>query len=78
MQLYVDGKLVANEEATVTTPFAFNPGALSCGINPGSPVTPDYSSPFRFTGTLHNVTIDVSGDLIDDSESEMRIAMARQ
>jgi arylsulfatase len=41
-------------------------------------VTPDYTSPFPFTGTLHRVVIDVSGDLIIDSESEMRMAMARQ
>ncbi|TCC65663.1 arylsulfatase [Kribbella pittospori] len=78
MQLYVDGKLVADAEAPVTTPFILNPGALTCGANPGSPVTPDYPSPFRFTGTLRTVTIDVSGDLITDTESELRAAMARQ
>lgn len=78
LQLYVDGTLVAAEDAPVTTPFAFNPGATTCGANPGSPVTTDYPSPFRFTGTLHSVTVDVSGDLIVDSESEMRMAMARQ
>jgi arylsulfatase len=78
LQLYVDGALVANAETPVTIPFAINPGALTCGANPGSPVTPEYSSPFRFTGTLHSVTVDVSGDLIDDGESEMRMAMARQ
>jgi arylsulfatase len=78
MQLYVDGDLVADQDTPVTIPFMINPGAATCGANPGSPVTPDYSSPFRFTGTLHSVTVDVSGDLIDDSESEMRMAMARQ
>jgi hypothetical protein len=78
LQLYVDGALVAEGEAPVTIPFAINPGALTCGLNPGSPVTPDYASPFPFTGTLHSVTVDVSGDLIHDSESEMRMAMARQ
>jgi arylsulfatase A-like enzyme len=78
LQLYVDGMLVAEGEAPVTTPFAINPGALTCGSNPGSPVTPEYSSPFPFTGTLHSVTVDVSGDLIDDGESAMRMAMARQ
>ncbi len=78
MQLYVDGTLVAEEQAPVTIPFAINPGALSCGHNPGSPVTPDYTSPFRFTGTLREVVIDVSGDLITDTESEVRMAMARQ
>ena len=46
------------------------------GSNPGSPVTPDYASSFPSTGTLHSVTVDVSGDLIDDGESEMRMAMA--
>jgi arylsulfatase len=78
MQLYVDRVLVATEQAPVTTPFAFNPGALTCGANPGSPVTPDYGSPFRYTGTLHQVDVDLSGELIIDSESEMRMAMARQ
>jgi hypothetical protein len=78
LQLYVDGTLVAEEQAPVTTPFALNPGALTCGVNPGSPVTPDYLSPFRFTSTLRTVTVDLSGELITDSESEMRLAMARQ
>ncbi len=57
LQLYVDGDLVADAEAPVTTPFVSTPGALTCGPNPGSPVTPDYTSPFRFTGTLHR-TVD--------------------
>jgi arylsulfatase len=39
LQLYVDEQLVAEEQAAVTTPFVFNPGALTCGANPGSPVT---------------------------------------
>ncbi|MGH3505591.1 MAG: LamG domain-containing protein [Nocardioidaceae bacterium] len=78
LQLYVDGELTAEAEAPVTTPFMLNPGALTCGANPGSPVTPDYPSPFRFTGTLRTVTVDVSGELITDSEGEMRAAMARQ
>ncbi|MFL6135998.1 MAG: arylsulfatase, partial [Nocardioidaceae bacterium] len=56
LQLYIDRALVAEAEAPVTSPFAINPGALTCGANPGSPVTPEYTSPFRFTGTVHNVT----------------------
>jgi arylsulfatase A-like enzyme len=77
-QLYVDGQLVAQNDFPVTTPIAFNPGGLTCGANPGSPVTADYQAPFRFTGTLHTVTVDLSGDLITDTDSEMRMAMARQ
>jgi arylsulfatase len=78
MQLYVDGTLVANADTPVTTPFILNPGALSCGANPGSPVTPDYPSPFKFTGLLHKVTVDISGELIADPEAELRAHMARQ
>jgi arylsulfatase len=55
-----------------------NPGGLACGVNPGSAVVPDYRPPFRFSGTLHTVTVDLSGELISDSEGEMRVAMGRQ
>jgi arylsulfatase len=41
-------------------------------------VLPEYHTPFPFTGTLHTVTIDLSGDLITDTEAEMRHVMARQ
>jgi arylsulfatase len=78
LQLYVDGTLAGNAEAPVTTPFVLNPGALTCGANPGSPVTDDYTSPFRFTGTIDSVTVDVSGELIHDDEAELRMHMARQ
>jgi arylsulfatase A-like enzyme len=78
LQLYIDGALVASADAPYTTPFAFNPGAVSCGHNPGSPVSPEYTSPFRFTGRLEKVVVDVSGELIVDSEAELRMHMARQ
>jgi arylsulfatase A-like enzyme len=78
LQLYVDGTLVGDADADVTTPFMFNPGALTCGANPGSPVTPDYVGPFTFTGTLNSVTLDVSGELIQDPEAELRVHLARQ
>jgi arylsulfatase len=78
LQLYVDGKLAGNAEAPVTVPFAINPGALTCGSNPGSAITPDYSSPFAFTGTIEQVTVDISGDLITDDEAELRVALGRQ
>jgi arylsulfatase A-like enzyme len=78
LQLYVDGDLVGTADAPTTMPFVINPGPLTCGSNPGSPVTGDYPSPFRFTGTIHDVTIDVSGELIRDDEAELRMHLARQ
>jgi len=70
--------LVAQNEFPVTTPVGFNPGGLTCGANPGSPVTADYQAPFPLTGMLHTVTVDLSGDLITDTDAEMRMAMAQQ
>ncbi len=78
LQLYVDGKLVGETDAPYTTPMILNPGALTCGANPGSSITLDYAGPFAFTGTIHTVTLDVSGELVTDTEAEMRAAMARQ
>ena len=78
LQLYVDGGLVASTDAPYTTPFMFNPGGVSCGHNPGSPVTPEYTSPFKFSGRLDEVIVDVSGELIVDQEAELRAHLARQ
>jgi hypothetical protein len=77
-QLYVDHRLVGQADLPVTIPVMINPGGLTCGADPGSPVVPDYQAPFRFTGILHTVTVDLSGELITDSESELRTTMARQ
>jgi arylsulfatase len=77
-QLYIDGGLVANSEVPYTTPIAFNPGAMTCGANPGSTITRAYETPFAFTGKLESVVVDVSGELITDDEAEMRLHLVRQ
>jgi arylsulfatase len=79
-QLYIDGKLVGHADFPYTTPMMFGVagGALECGRDSGSPVTPAYAPPFEFTGTIHSATVDVSGELIRDAEAEIRMIMARQ
>ena len=43
---------------------------LTCGYDGGDRVAPDeYADEFRFTGTLKRVTLDLSGELIQDTES---------
>jgi arylsulfatase len=74
----VDGTLTGNTEAPDTTPFVLNPGALTCGADPGSPATDDYASPFRVTGTIHSATVDVSAEPIRDDDAELRMHIARQ
>jgi hypothetical protein len=78
-QLYVDGKLVGQADFPYTTPLSLGlTGGITVGGDPGAPVAPLYAPPFEFTGTLHSVTFDVSGDVIHDEEAEMRRIMARQ
>jgi arylsulfatase len=78
-QLYMDGKLEGQVEMPVTTPLAFSlAGGIAVGADPGAPVTPEYQPPFAFTGKLYSITIDVSGELIQEDEAEMRAIMARQ
>jgi arylsulfatase len=78
-QLYIDDKLVGQIDVPVTTPLNLGiSGGLSCGVGISSPVTPDYEPPFMFTGKIHSVIVDISGDLIHDKEAEMRMIMARQ
>lgn len=79
-QLYIDKRLVGAVEMPYTVPNIFSTEGLSCGCDVGSQVVPEaYQDSFTFSGTLKQVTIDVSGvDLIPDSESDMRVAMARQ
>ena len=58
--------------------FGLADGVLKCGRDNGSPVTPESAPPFEFTGEIDSVTVEVSGELIKDSETEMRQIKARQ
>jgi arylsulfatase len=78
-QLYIDGRLVGQADFPYTTPLSLGlTGGITVGGDPGAPVAPFYETPFEFTGTVHSVTFDVSGDVIKDDEAEMRMIMARQ
>ena len=78
-QLYVDGTLVGQTEFPVTIPLSLSlAGGYQCGSDPGSPATDAYQGPFPFTGTLYNVVVDVSGDLIKDDDAAMKMTLARQ
>ena len=78
-QLYIDGKLVGQVDIPLTMPLSLGlGGGIVCGADTGSPVWDKYEPPFKFTGTLYGATVDVSGELIQDKEAELRAIMARQ
>ena len=71
--------LVGVAEVPHTTPAIYELEGLSCGYDALAPVLPDvYEPPFTFTGTIHAVTVDISGELIEDEEVTLRRLMAQQ
>ncbi len=77
--LYIDGKLVGQGDIPLTMPLSLGlGGGFVCGADSGSPVWTEYQPPFKFSGTLHSVTVDVSGELIEDAEHAMKVILARQ
>jgi arylsulfatase len=79
-ELVVDGAVVDAAEIPRTAPFRFALAGegMCCGYADGTPVSESYAPPFRFTGVLHDVTIDVSGTPIVDLVAEVRRAWTVQ
>lgn len=77
-QLYVDGTLVAQTLFDTTVPIVFGLEGLSCGYDFGEAVSEAYSAPFRFSGEIHEVVVELGGELIVDEEAEARRLMAQQ
>jgi hypothetical protein len=60
------------EIKTQPGPFGID-GGLYVGRDPGSPVSPDYKSPFTFTGgTIERVAVDVAGKPYIDYEKKVK------
>ncbi len=80
--LYFDDRLVGAIEMAHTTPSRVGPVGFSCGYAAFDSVDPErYAIPFRFTGTIHRVTYDTSGDgLLHDThdEAEFQALMSQQ
>ncbi|MGR6584966.1 arylsulfatase (plasmid) [Rhodococcus qingshengii] len=74
LTLFLDDKEVAGGEI-VTQPgvFCLVGDGICVGRDSASPVTPDYTSPFPFTGgTIDKVVVDVSGERYIDHEAQVR------
>jgi arylsulfatase A-like enzyme len=78
-KLYIDSELVGGNDIPITIPIIMGlSGKFSIGEAPSAPVTPDYSGAFKFTGKIYSITVDVSGESIEDANAKMRHVMARQ
>jgi arylsulfatase A-like enzyme len=59
--VYVDGEVVADGRLPVNLPFRWQIGGagLLIGRDRGFPVCDDYEPPFAFTGTLHEIVLEI-------------------
>ncbi len=78
--LLVDGDEVGAGDIPRFTPsrFSITDAGLSCGYDFAMPVVDDYRAPFRFTGRLHRVVVDVDGEPFVDAEAEADLALRAQ
>jgi arylsulfatase len=78
--LSVDGAVVATGDIAPFTPmrFSLTGAGLTIGYSAAAPVCDDYPAPYRFTGGLHQVVIDVDGDPPIDPQAEAEFAIATQ
>jgi hypothetical protein len=78
--LLVDGTEAGRVEIPAFTPTRWSTTGegLCCGSQFGLAVTPAYRTPFRFTGTLHRVTVTVDGPEFVDTAAEAGISLRAQ
>ena len=75
--LLIDGTTVGEGEIPRTVPHVIETSGegLCCGYDSGLPVTPDYQSPFRFTGRIEQVVVEIEDSPTQpDPEARLRTA----
>jgi hypothetical protein len=76
--LSVDGKEVARSRIETTVPgrFSFDEG-LDVGEDTGTPVNMDYDVPFKFTGKIEKVTINLAPSKLSEADQQ-KVKLAEQ
>ncbi|MFQ5382023.1 MAG: sulfatase/phosphatase domain-containing protein, partial [Dehalococcoidia bacterium] len=77
VELTVDGDVAGRAELPLYMRMISSVGA-SVGYDHGSAVSERYEAPFAFTGTLHEVVIELPAPAADDAASAARSEMSRQ
>lgn len=78
--LFLDAKPIGAGEIPRTVPAVIETAGegLCCGYDSGLPVTPAYKVPFRFTGRIKRVVVEVEGTPEADAEARLRTALTDQ
>jgi arylsulfatase len=78
--LFVGERLVGEGEIPRTIPAVIETSGegLCCGFDSGLPVTAEYKPPFRFTGRIAQVVVEVHGESAADGDAQLRNAFTDQ
>ncbi len=78
--LYCNDRPIGDGEIPRTVPSVIETSGegLCCGYDSGLPVTGDYRAPFRFTGRIAQVVVDVDVSRPPDADAQLRAAMNDQ
>ena len=57
----IDGRAVGSVEIPKTWPVHSTTVGVTCGRDAGAAVSDAYAAPFRFTGTLRRVVVELQG-----------------
>ncbi len=78
--LHLGDRLIGQGEIPHTVPAVIETSGegLCCGYDSGLPVTDHYRAPFRFTGRIVRVVVDVGAAANVDAEAQLRSAMTDQ
>ena len=77
-RLFINGKKVGEGPIKRTIPVSYGPEGMEIGRDCLTPVSDIYACPFRFTGTLKKVVIEVDGEPHRDPEGDFTTAMGQQ
>ena len=76
-ELYVGEQLVGEGEIPRTVPHVIETSGegLCCGYDSGLPVSTDYDAPFRFTGRIERVVVEIHDASAIDLDAQLRAAL---
>jgi arylsulfatase len=76
-QLFLGERLIGEGEIPHTVPHVIETSGegLCCGYDSGLPVTTDYRAPFRFTGRIAQVVVEIDAGPPGDPEAQLRAVL---
>jgi len=77
-QLFINGQKVGEASIPHTIPVTYGPEGLEIGRDTLTPVSENYTCPFKFTGVLKKVVVTVDGKPHLDPEGDFNAAMGEQ